>query len=63
MAQTLTAFGTKLVAQAANVATQMGGTTAAEVAAYGNFLINAARFPGEQAGAALRNNDINVVLG
>lgn len=64
MAQTLTAFGTKLVANAAAVAGSMaGGTTTAEVTAFGNFLKNAGLFNAEQSGNALRTNDANVILG
>lgn len=64
MAQTLTAFGTKLVNTAAATAAAMaGGTTTAEVTAFGNFLKNAGLFNAEQAGCALRTNDSNVILG
>lgn len=38
MAQTLTAMGAKITANAANVATQMGGTTTAEAQAVGALL-------------------------
>lgn len=64
MAQTLQAFGTKVVANAAAVAAAMaGGTTTAEATAFGNFLINAGRFNAEQAGNLLRTNDVNVIPG
>jgi hypothetical protein len=64
MAQTLTAFGTKLVANAAAVAAAMaGGTTTAEATAFGNLLLTLGLFKAEAAPAALRTNDVNVVLG
>ena len=64
MAQLLSALGTKVVANAANVATQMGGgTTTAEATAMGNFLLNIGKFPSEAAATALRTNDLNIQLG
>ena len=64
MAQLVSAFASKLIANAAAVATQMGGgTTTAEVTSYGNFLTNLSKFPSEYAGTALRTNDTNIIIG
>ena len=57
MAQTLSALGTKALAQAAAIAASMaGGTTTAEVTAMSNFLINIGKFPSEADRKSTRLN-------
>lgn len=63
MAQALSSLGTKIVANAAAVATAMTGTTTAEATAMGNYLINLGKFPSEALATALRTNDTNIQLG
>lgn len=63
MAQTLSAMGTKIVANAAAVQAAMTGTTTAEATALGNYLINLGKFPSEALATAMRTNDTNIQLG